>query len=296
MPTELDVPRIVRSWLHEDEHDSADRVLALVLAELDTTPQRRSRWPVGRIIQVNIYAKLAIAAAAVLVVAIVGINLLPGTGSGVGGSRATPSPSPAQSPSSLPPTGSLSAGITYTGPSGEVPFTFAVPTSDWTPAGNGYFGGHNATGNRTYLSFFSSRDTIPGVFADSCLHEGDLRTFDPSPTGNAEAMTALSGVEVVRGPSDITVDGRPGRSVVVRVPDSPGCTNESYWLQYSASCAGPANVGCTSYPWWLGETIRSWFVDVDGAVFTVTAETLSRDASADLETELQQIVDSIRFE
>ena len=83
MDTGPDVTRIVRSWLHTDEHESADRVLGVVLDQLDTTRQRRPWWPARRIADMNTYAKLLIAAAAVVVVAVVGINLLPGNG-GVG--------------------------------------------------------------------------------------------------------------------------------------------------------------------------------------------------------------------
>src|SRR3970040_1990973 len=87
MSTERDMTRIVRSWLRTDEHESADRVLDHVLAQLNATPQRRSWWPARRIADMNNVAKLAIAAAAVVVVAVVGINLLP-AGGGVGGGGA----------------------------------------------------------------------------------------------------------------------------------------------------------------------------------------------------------------
>ena len=42
MSTDRDVTRIVRSWLHEDAYEDADRVLDLVLDQIDTTPQRRA--------------------------------------------------------------------------------------------------------------------------------------------------------------------------------------------------------------------------------------------------------------
>ena len=44
-----DTTRIVRSWLRMDEHESADRVLDVVLDSLDATPQRRPWWPARRI-------------------------------------------------------------------------------------------------------------------------------------------------------------------------------------------------------------------------------------------------------
>ncbi len=95
MTTERDPgTRIVLSWLREDTHENAERVLLRALDEVDTTPQRRPWWPAWRTSPMNPYAKLIAAAAAVLVVAAVGYQFLPRSG-GVGGQPAiTPSPSP----------------------------------------------------------------------------------------------------------------------------------------------------------------------------------------------------------
>ena len=96
MTTERDPQtRIVLSWLREDAHENAERVLLRALDEVDTTPQRRSWWPAWRSNRMNTYAKLLAAAAAVLVVAVVGYQFLPRNG-GIGGpSTIAPSPSPA---------------------------------------------------------------------------------------------------------------------------------------------------------------------------------------------------------
>src|SRR5215213_7572148 len=86
--------RIVLSWLREETHENAERVLLRALDEVDTTPQRRSWWPAWRTSPMNTYAKLIAAAAAVLVVAAVGYQFLPRSG-GVGGQPTiAPSPSP----------------------------------------------------------------------------------------------------------------------------------------------------------------------------------------------------------
>jgi hypothetical protein len=84
--------RIVVSWLREDSHENAERVLLRALDEVDTTAQRRSWWPAWRDFRMNTYAKLIAVAAAVLVVAIGGYNLLPGQR--IIGPGATPAPSP----------------------------------------------------------------------------------------------------------------------------------------------------------------------------------------------------------
>ena len=96
MTTERDSDmRIVLSWLREETHENAERVLLRTLDEVDTTPQRRSWWPAWRSNRMNTYAKLLAAAAAVLVVAVVGYQFLPRNG-GIGGpSTIAPSPSPA---------------------------------------------------------------------------------------------------------------------------------------------------------------------------------------------------------
>ncbi|MEK6721279.1 MAG: hypothetical protein AABZ33_11505 [Chloroflexota bacterium] len=96
MTTERDPgTRIVLSWLREETHENAERVLLRALDEVDTTPQRRSWWPTWRSNRMNTYAKLLAAAAAILVVAVVGYQFLPRNG-GIGGQPTiAPSPSPA---------------------------------------------------------------------------------------------------------------------------------------------------------------------------------------------------------
>jgi hypothetical protein len=94
MSQQRDVTRLVRSWIREDQHESADRILGVVLDRLDTTPQRRSWWPAWRSNRMNTSIKLIAAAAAVLVVAVAGYQFLPRSG-GVGGEpTVAPSPSP----------------------------------------------------------------------------------------------------------------------------------------------------------------------------------------------------------
>jgi len=91
MTADRDVTRIVRSWLHEDAHEDADRVLNLVLDEIDTTPQRRASWLARRTPTMNNYARFGLVAAAVVLFAAVGIGLL--ARSGIGGPQTSPSPS-----------------------------------------------------------------------------------------------------------------------------------------------------------------------------------------------------------
>jgi hypothetical protein len=99
--------RTVLSWLREDAHENAERVLLLALDEVDATPQRRSWWPAWRFLNVNSPVRYAIAAAAVLVVALLGYQFLPGLGVGT-----SPTPSPAPTPAPLAVGNFISHGVT----------------------------------------------------------------------------------------------------------------------------------------------------------------------------------------
>jgi hypothetical protein len=97
MTTESDPrTRIVLSWLREDAHEDAERVLLRALDEVDAMSQHGRSWPVRRLTDMNSVAKLAIAAAAVVVIAVAGIQLLPR--SGTSGGQPTASPTPTATP------------------------------------------------------------------------------------------------------------------------------------------------------------------------------------------------------
>ena len=117
MSTDRDVTtRIVRSWLHEDGYEDADRILNLVLDEIDTTPQRSASWLARRFSPMNNnLVRFALVAAVLLVAVIVGANLLQRPSVGGPSESVEPSPSAAASASAPPrldliPTGILPAG------------------------------------------------------------------------------------------------------------------------------------------------------------------------------------------
>ena len=97
MSTDRDVTRIVRSWLHEDAYEDADRILNLVLDEIDTTPQRSPSWLARRFPPMNSTMRIALAVAAVVAIAIVGVSLLIPKNVG----NPTESPSPTAIPNGL---------------------------------------------------------------------------------------------------------------------------------------------------------------------------------------------------
>jgi hypothetical protein len=298
MSTDPDMTRIVRSWLRTDEHESADRVVDHVLAVLDATPQRRPLWPARRIADMNTFAKIAVAAAAVVVVAIAGINLLPAS-SGVGGGPAvspspspspTPSPTPSPSPTPaavFPPSGDLAIGrhpMTLAG----VPLTFNVAISGWVS--NGEWGIDRSTGMAPDGAgfIFWSTQTPVGVFVDPCANRRGP-SLGSSAEDLAAAVASLPGVDLVSGPSDVTVGGYPAKHVAITIREDIGCRAESFNLWYAP------REDLARYASELGSTIRVWIVDVNGKLVWIDGETY-KGAGPGPGQEIQQIIDSIQFE
>jgi hypothetical protein len=299
MDTGPDVTRIVRSWLHTDEHESADRVLAIVLDQLDTTRQRRPRWPARRFADMNSYAKLLIAAAAVVVVAVVGINLVPAGGGTGGVPAASPSPSRTPSPSStpaaaFPPAGELAVGVRHATHGGGIPYSFSVPTSGWVS--NGQWGIDKSSGvSSEGAGFILWPDEAPvGVFADPCARV-TAAPIGPSAAELAAAVATLHGTQLVSGPSDVTVGGYPAKQVVLTFGESADCNADGqlaadeFYLWYAPT------EGNARYATELGSTIRVWIIDVDGKIVWIDGETFE-GAGPEPAQEIQQIVDSIQFE
>lgn len=295
MPTERDDTRIVRSWLRTDEHESADRVLDAVLALLDTTPQRRSWLPARRTIDMNTFAKLALAAAAVLIIAVVGISRLPASG-GAGGGGPAPTPSPAPSATPVPPTPSPTHGAVLP-PAGDlaigrhsltlagVPFSIAIPASGWVS--NGDFaidkGVFPSTRDGGFILWNSAPDAI---FTDPCGQVQGPR-IGTSLAAHAEAAASVPGT-VATGPTDVTVGGYPAKLVVVEIPAVAKCSAEGFYLWWDEQLTG-------RYATELGSTIRVWIIDVDGTLIWIDGETAA-DAPPEVGQEIQQIIDSIQFE
>ena len=296
MHSETDVARIVRSWLRTDEHESADRVLDDVLALLDATPQRRPAWSARRIADMNTYARLLVAAVAVAIVAVIGINLLPASG-GVGTGppavspspslAATPAPIPSPSPAAIfPPAGPLANGQ-HAMTLEDIPFTFSVGKPGWVS--NGSFGIDKAAGiGPEGAGFIFWGDTPTGVYADPCAGvEGPA--IGPSPAKLAAAVASLPGTDLVSGPTDVTVGGRPAKQVVISIPENVGCTAESFNLWYAP------RPDLARYATRLGSTIRVWIIDVDGTPVWIDGETYKGAGPAPAQ-DIQEIVDSIQFE
>ncbi len=143
--------------------------------------------------------------------------------------------------------------------------------------------------------------TFPdGQHARACL-------LDPSAVSSAGELAASvatsPGTDLVSGPADVTVGGQAAKHVVVMVtPDAflegvsggrrtrtLGC-GPGYFFGWEADDTGA---------FWQetvpGDTIGVWIVDVDGTLLFIEAETHA-DVGPAVEQEIEDIIDSIRFE
>lgn len=289
MSANHDISRVVRSWIRVEEQDSADQILQVVLSRLDSTPQRRSWWPAWRSRRMNVFTKAAIAAV-VLVVTAIGYQLLPGRVSSPGGPSTTPTPVPTPSLDArpeVPPAGPLDPGDRHFARLEGVGFTFEVPDG-WTS--NGDFGlDHEAGIGPEGRSFILWTQGADAVFADPC--ERTLsEPVGPSAADLAAAIAEMPQIELVGGPTDVTVGAQPGQLVVIRVPDAIPCEPDQFYLW-----GDEINTGQARYATATGMTIYVWLIDVGGARVQIDGETYE-GAGTELGDELRSIIDSIEFE
>jgi hypothetical protein len=148
MSTDRDPTRVIRSWLHEDSHEDADRVLHLVLAQVDTTPQRRAGWLARRFPPMSNMFRLGIAAAVVAIALVVGLEMVGGQIFGHPSPSPIPTvighPSPSPIPTVPPP---AAPPAPLMGPDGPVP-------NGLLESGNYYYADIDQAG-------FNARITVP---------------------------------------------------------------------------------------------------------------------------------------
>jgi hypothetical protein len=294
MSTDRETTRVVRSWLDEGVTKLPDRVLDAVLDQVPATPQRRSGWSAWRSVRMNTYAKLAAAAAAVLVVAVIGYRFLPAAN--VGGQ---PSPSPTTAPAATAPIGSAAptgrpAPFPSAGPLGlgrhqftleNVSFTVEIATPGWSGDGE-VFIGKGTEGEPTGSSVLFWPEDPEFVYVDSC-GEKAAAPVGPDAADIAAAIAGMSQLELVSGPTSMTLDGNPAQHVVVRVPDQIPCAANDFYLWGNSTVSRYATTADSTY--WV------WIIDVDDTRIQIDAESYA-GAAPNVGEELKAIVESIRFE
>jgi hypothetical protein len=294
MSADRDVTRIVRSWLHEDAYEDADRILNLVLDEIDTTPQRRASWLARRFPPMkNNLVRVALVAAVLVVAVIIGANLLPKSDVG-------PSPSVEPSLSAAPsataaarldllPIGALAAGTYEIDAVFPVRLTFTVPTGygHGTGASDGVGIQYSASGRGIEFQIASN------VYPDPChTFAGPANPpIGPSVDDLVTAMTTLVGFQA--GPvTDVAIGGLPAKAFdLTNEIDQSTCDAESVRTFIFADSSGSSGVG-------KGQRERIYVMDVQGTrlmimTYYFSDETGSNDA-ADAAT-MAAIVQSISF-
>jgi hypothetical protein len=237
-------------------------------------------------------AALAVAAA----IGLVAVALILGA---LGGQNAvtpaneptTPRPSASPTPAGVVPTEKLVPSgdllpTRYSRTVEGVPFSFSVPTYGWEPFGS-LLVSKSSVGPQDAEAVIFWTGFPDGTYADPC----GLLSGPPagSAADLAAAVATAPGTELVTGPSDVVVGGRAAKHVVLTVRKDVGC-DPGFFYNWKAQTGGAMWVGTG-----LGDTIWVWIVDVDGKLLFIEGET-NKNAGPELEHEIQQIVESIRFD
>jgi hypothetical protein len=279
-----DGDRIVRSWLHEDRHEDATRVLDTVLTEVDTTPQRSSGGTAWRFsLMNNNIVRVGLAAAAVVVIAIIAINLLPGTAPPGG----EPSVSPSVEPSEAAPSVGQSppeVGVSYDGP---------VPVG-WT---------QDSIGSVPYpddedLVFSVTQNEL--VVDPGCAPQPDSNV-GPSAGESVEALAGREGLEEVEVAA-AAVSGLDGHQLdFVAAADGTGatCLDASEGLTF-VPLFGHYDTAIGRFLYMYagpGEQNRLIVLDTPpgGTVWIWTFTSASLDLADHLET-VMEVVNGLQFE
>jgi hypothetical protein len=298
MSADRDVTRIVRSWLHEDAREDADRVLNLVLDELDATPQRRAGWLARRFPAMNNnIVRIALVAAVVVAAVIIGANLLPRPSVGPSPS-VEPSPTPSPTPSvtgitgqprlDLLPTGNLAAG-TY-----EIDAAFPVRLTLTLPDGFGHGRGvaedvgiHDPTSPAHGIEF----QVAANVYPDPCHWQQGAASPPVGPTVDDLVVAMTSLVDFQAGPvEDVTIGGLPAKAFdLTNEIDPANCDGQDIETFVFAGGGGGSSVASAErqriYVMQVGTTrlmIMTYYIAGGNAT-----------AEADAAAVMQAIVDSI---
>lgn len=284
MSTDRDVTRDLRSWLREDAHEDADRVLGLVLDQLDATPQRRASWPARRFLTMSSNARLGLAAAAIVLAVAVGIGLYSRLSVGTPGPSQSATPTPVALSS---PPANLTAGLSYGASSFVAPFTFSVPASGWKVA----------VSRASQVDVYAHARSNYGldvranilVYADPChwdlgyiADSQSLGTVD----GIVAALTSVPGFTATQ-PVATTVAGHAGFGFDLTPPADAGqCTTPGFLRLLNAGEPGIED----QFP--LNVHLHYDVIDVGG--MPVLFEQYSFDDASRL-AEVQQVLDTVTF-
>ena len=299
MSTDRDVTRIVRSWLEEGVSALPDRVLDTVLDQLPATPQRRAWWPARRLLDMNIPARLAVAAAAVFALAVIGAIAIP-KGGGVGGSGPSPTVTPSPSPPPVAvPLGDLAPGATYFWDDpccvGAGRISFTMPATGWFTFDPIFLG--KGTRNPDHFDLYISPHLVGNLYTGGCHWRNTALDPPVGPTVDdlATALNAQAGPGA-SPPTDVDVGGHLGKKVELSIPanlDVSTCDSDGTFPIFGRWNAG--SNGAAPWTYGNGQHNTVYIVDVDGSRQVIDTMYLPGTSAAE-RAEIDQIVASIHFE
>jgi hypothetical protein len=310
--------RIVRSWLHEDRHEDATRVLDTVLAEVDTTPQRSSGGTAWRFSLMNSnIVRVGLAAAAVVIIAIIAINLLPGSPVPGGEPSVSPSVEPSEAAQSAEPsswTGLAAGPFVVADTDVPVSVTVEIAGPGWSHETGLDFLGKDPEGvddgsdspeaNGALLIAWSwPAGTGINVYGDPCHWSTTIpATPATTPEEIAEAFTAQAETEAT-APVDVTVGGYAGKAVTLTVPMSyhqePDVSREEEFAECDQAIYGFYGIEGGTEPernaQGPAQVDELWIFDVDGS-FVILNPSYGPATPADLIDEVRAMAESATFE
>lgn len=194
--------------------------------------------------------------------------------------------SPVSAPEGVGPTEPATIGMISRHVEG-VRFSFRVPTGGWEGFSNisinkSTVGPQGAEAIIFWASFPNGDTADPCPFLRSSPDDSSVADL-------AATVATAPGTALVTGPTDVTVGGLPAKHVTLTVREDLGCDPGFFyaWQDIEGGALWPRTGA--------GDTIRVWIVDVSGTLLFIEAETTTQ-ASRDLEQEIRQIVESIRFD
>ncbi|MEP7040960.1 MAG: hypothetical protein ABI864_05225 [Chloroflexota bacterium] len=301
MSTERDVARSVGSWLKEDRHEDADRVLDVVLDQVPATPQRRSSWLAWRYPYMNGLPRIAAVAAAAALVVTIGLalfKLAPNVGEPIQSPTPTATPTPAalENPPGTGPV-TLAAGTYAVESDFPVRVSFTLPAG-WTHV---LHSTQHVALSQDAESLGLTFMTVLNVYMNPCQEPN--RLADP-PVGASVDDLVTSLIHLPRTDSgtvsDVSIDGFQGKSFDLHVQRA-GCSNYAQNL-WKASWEFEGDGFAAS----SREQLRVYVLDVQGQRIVIVTSYVDGDLNASYpdggpnaaayKAELQTIVESIHFE
>ncbi len=312
----LDLELVVSDWLRNEASASgSDRVLAATLGRVSTVRQERRR-PAWLPIPMSPRLKVAMVAATAVVFAVASVGLLTRSRDIGPGLIVGSTPTPSSTPPTNPPAGEIPPGQRQSLTVDGVPLSFSVPNGGWAPGIQRKAFGVSLRADTLYIA----KGTAGGQRAEAVVfwttYPGGVNTgpchnllSQPIAADLASAMATAPGTDLVTGPSNVTLGEHEAKHLVLTIREDLGC-DPGYFFTWPDECEGTCWISTQ-----VGDRIEVWVVEVDGRRLVIEAETTRQGvyvldrggtrrfieetteySDEELQRELQQIVESIRFE